>query len=111
MTPIYYDLPNLSPDQVCTPSSTLNQYYCFYNRNGNNTYNKRATVVFLGDRFDVSVINDGYGGYDISNYTTHINKVEMFPELSRFWFPLISIFCVFLIFLFVYRIMFRRFIK
>ena len=110
MNPILYNLPNLSQDQFCTPSSTANQYYCFYNK-VNGTFHNRCTIAFVGDGFKCILKQNNQYGYDISQYPVTVEKIEMYPDLAYFWFPLISSIMVALIFFFIYKILFKRFIK
>lgn len=110
MNPILYDLPNLSQDQFCTPSTTLNQYYCFYNK-FNGVFHNRCTVSFVGSEYKCVSVQSNQYGYDVSQYPVTVYQIEAFPELSYFWFPLISSIMVALIFFFIYKIIFKRFIK
>lgn len=112
MPDILVNLPNISSDQYCTPTDTLNRYYCFYLQNNNGRYARRATILIDGDKAIITSNSDNYQtGYDISQYPTRVYQAVTMRELSQFWFPLISVFCVGLIFFFVYKIMFSRFIK
>lgn len=114
MSPIYYYFPIITSDQKCVPSSTPNQYYCFMNfQNTNQGYRPTSRATFIYNGSDLYNVRTEYNnlGYDLTSYSTYVTAIEVHPELGRFWFPLFSIVCVLCIFYFVYRILFRRFIK
>ena len=116
MPPIKVHLPQFNTDQFCTPTDTLNRYFCFYNKITSGqyvgNYRHRAVVIIDGDIARTSRIEENtYTGYDVSSYTDVVYAVDIYPELSQFWFPLISVIMVGLIFLAVYKILFSRFIK
>lgn len=116
MPSIKVNLPQFATDQFCTPTDTLNRYYCFYNKITSGQYvgnfGHRATIIIDGDIARTSRIEqNNYTGYDVSSYPNAVYAVDVYPELSQFWFPLISVIMVGLIFFAVYKILFSRFIK
>lgn len=115
MPDITVSFPSLSTDQVCTPTNTLNRYYCYRQKitSGNNAGNFtiRDTYILDGvDLYNVATEYNTYTGYS-NNSSVTIYKVKAYQDLTGFWFPLISCIMVALIFYFVFRILFRRFIK
>lgn len=110
---IYIEFPDYASAGLCTPASTSNYFYCFYDKINDHTYRRRDTFVLVGDKLLRSRYEINNYGYDTSAYLdqTILGRLEIYPELSHFWFPLISCIMVSIIFILIYKIIFKRFIK
>ena len=111
-SPILIDFPQYASNQKCTPTSSQGVYYCYYNLTSSTTARNRVTLVLNGYKLErVGISENSYNqGYDFSTAEV-LEYVKIYNEYTDVIFPVISIFSIFLIIFFVYKITIGRFIK